>query len=171
MRVTSKHSPPPGPPFNILQKESTLPSLPPFDLPGISLSSYCNDNNLHNFLPRTNLQALINALNTPRLSFSQITLVISKRKAAYGLTRASLAVPPFPHPTNLLNAPFSSPFASTSGTNIIRPLAFQPKCLIPPLRRCRCRISVRQRARGYFLVASASGVFHKENVQARRILT
>lgn len=26
-------SPPPGPPSNILQKEATLPTLPPFDLP------------------------------------------------------------------------------------------------------------------------------------------
>ncbi|EDR08142.1 uncharacterized protein LACBIDRAFT_235377, partial [Laccaria bicolor S238N-H82] len=44
----------------------------------------------------TNLQALINALNTPRLPSSQIVLVLSNRKAAYGLTRASLAIPSIP---------------------------------------------------------------------------
>ncbi|KIK04146.1 hypothetical protein K443DRAFT_4812 [Laccaria amethystina LaAM-08-1] len=37
----------------------------------------------------TNLQALINALNTPRLPSFQITLVLSNRKAAYGPTRAT----------------------------------------------------------------------------------
>ncbi|KAF7971426.1 hypothetical protein HWV62_21184 [Athelia sp. TMB] len=42
----------------------------------------------------TNLQALIDALNTPRLPNAQIVLVFSNRKAAYGLTRASQASPP-----------------------------------------------------------------------------
>ncbi|KAK0479144.1 phosphoribosylglycinamide formyltransferase [Armillaria novae-zelandiae] len=36
----------------------------------------------------TNLQALINAQNTPALSNVEILLVLSNRKAAYGLTRA-----------------------------------------------------------------------------------
>ncbi|KAF8999067.1 phosphoribosylglycinamide formyltransferase, partial [Cyathus striatus] len=44
----------------------------------------------------TNLQALIDALNTPRLPNAQITRVISNRKAAYGLTRAAQATPPIP---------------------------------------------------------------------------
>ena len=47
-------------------------------------------------MPGTKLQALINALNTPHLPSSEITLVLSNRKAAYGLTRASLAIPPIP---------------------------------------------------------------------------
>jgi len=44
----------------------------------------------------TNLQALIDAQNTPALPHAQITLVLSNRKAAYGLTRASAATPPIP---------------------------------------------------------------------------
>ncbi|KAF7301194.1 Phosphoribosylglycinamide formyltransferase [Mycena indigotica] len=39
----------------------------------------------------TNLQALIDAQNTPALPNAQIVLVFSNRKAAYGLTRASQA--------------------------------------------------------------------------------
>ncbi|GBE78300.1 Phosphoribosylglycinamide formyltransferase [Sparassis crispa] len=42
----------------------------------------------------TNLQALIDAQNTPSLPATRITLVLSNRKAAYGLTRASQANPP-----------------------------------------------------------------------------
>ncbi|KZP26048.1 phosphoribosylglycinamide formyltransferase [Athelia psychrophila] len=42
----------------------------------------------------SNLQALIDAQNTPALPDAQITLVFSNRKAAYGLTRASQASPP-----------------------------------------------------------------------------
>ncbi|TFK54073.1 phosphoribosylglycinamide formyltransferase [Heliocybe sulcata] len=44
----------------------------------------------------TNLQALIDARNTPRLPHTRITLVLSNRKAAYGLTRAAEADPPIP---------------------------------------------------------------------------
>ncbi|KAH7921048.1 phosphoribosylglycinamide formyltransferase [Leucogyrophana mollusca] len=44
----------------------------------------------------TNLQALIDAQNTESLPNCQITLVLSNRKAAYGLTRASTATPPLP---------------------------------------------------------------------------
>ncbi|KAI9567207.1 phosphoribosylglycinamide formyltransferase [Boletus coccyginus] len=44
----------------------------------------------------TNLQALIDACNTPRLPHAQIVLVLSNRKAAYGLTRAQTADPPIP---------------------------------------------------------------------------
>ncbi|KAF8552455.1 phosphoribosylglycinamide formyltransferase [Imleria badia] len=44
----------------------------------------------------TNLQALIDACNTPRLPHAQIVLVLSNRKAAYGLTRAATANPPIP---------------------------------------------------------------------------
>ncbi|KAF9527074.1 phosphoribosylglycinamide formyltransferase [Crepidotus variabilis] len=44
----------------------------------------------------TNLQALIDALNTPALPNAEITLVLSNRKAAYGLTRATQANPPIP---------------------------------------------------------------------------
>ncbi|KAK7019660.1 Bifunctional purine biosynthetic protein ADE5,7 [Paramarasmius palmivorus] len=44
----------------------------------------------------TNLQALISALNTPALPQTQIVLVLSNRKAAYGLTRAQQASPPIP---------------------------------------------------------------------------
>ncbi|KAI0815247.1 phosphoribosylglycinamide formyltransferase [Irpex lacteus] len=44
----------------------------------------------------SNLQALIDALNTPALPHAQIVLVISNRKAAYGLTRAQNATPPIP---------------------------------------------------------------------------
>jgi phosphoribosylglycinamide formyltransferase len=47
-------------------------------------------------IPGTNLQALIDALNTPALPNAQITLVLSNRKAAYGLTRAAQANPPIP---------------------------------------------------------------------------
>lgn len=48
------------------------------------------------FSTGTNLQALIDACNTPRLSHAQIVLVFSNRKAAYGLTRAATADPPIP---------------------------------------------------------------------------
>ena len=44
----------------------------------------------------TNLQALIDALNTPALPEAEINLVLSNRKAAYGLTRAAQANPPIP---------------------------------------------------------------------------
>ncbi|KAJ8482765.1 hypothetical protein ONZ51_g5160 [Trametes cubensis] len=44
----------------------------------------------------TNLQALIDAQNTPALPSSRISLVLSNRKAAYGLTRAAQANPPIP---------------------------------------------------------------------------
>ncbi|KAI0824210.1 phosphoribosylglycinamide formyltransferase [Trametes gibbosa] len=44
----------------------------------------------------TNLQALIDAQNTPALPSARISLVLSNRKAAYGLTRASQANPPIP---------------------------------------------------------------------------
>ncbi|OBZ78659.1 Phosphoribosylglycinamide formyltransferase [Grifola frondosa] len=44
----------------------------------------------------TNLQALIDALNTPALPNAAITLVLSNRKAAHGLTRAAQADPPIP---------------------------------------------------------------------------
>ncbi|KAA1478312.1 phosphoribosylglycinamide formyltransferase [Dentipellis sp. KUC8613] len=44
----------------------------------------------------TNLQALIDAQNTPALPNTQIVLVLSNRKAAYGLTRATSATPPIP---------------------------------------------------------------------------
>jgi phosphoribosylglycinamide formyltransferase len=44
----------------------------------------------------TNLQALIDACNTPHLPHAQIVLVLSNRKAAYGLTRAATADPPIP---------------------------------------------------------------------------
>jgi phosphoribosylglycinamide formyltransferase len=44
----------------------------------------------------TNLQALIDAQDTPALPNARITLVFSNRKAAYGLTRASQASPPIP---------------------------------------------------------------------------
>jgi phosphoribosylglycinamide formyltransferase len=44
----------------------------------------------------TNLQALIDAQNTPALPKAHIALVLSNRKAAYGLTRASQANPAIP---------------------------------------------------------------------------
>ncbi|ESK82287.1 phosphoribosylglycinamide formyltransferase [Moniliophthora roreri MCA 2997] len=44
----------------------------------------------------TNLQALIDAQNTSALPQTQISLVFSNRKAAYGLTRAQQADPPIP---------------------------------------------------------------------------
>ncbi|KAG7090602.1 hypothetical protein E1B28_009705 [Marasmius oreades] len=44
----------------------------------------------------TNLQALIDAQNTESLPQTRITLVLSNRKAAYGLTRAQQANPPIP---------------------------------------------------------------------------
>ncbi|GLB36728.1 putative formyl transferase [Lyophyllum shimeji] len=44
----------------------------------------------------TNLQALIDAQNTPTLPNTRISLVFSNRKAAYGLTRAAQADPPIP---------------------------------------------------------------------------
>ncbi|KAI0047148.1 phosphoribosylglycinamide formyltransferase [Auriscalpium vulgare] len=44
----------------------------------------------------TNLQALIDAQDTPALPNAHIVLVLSNRKAAYGLTRAASARPPIP---------------------------------------------------------------------------
>jgi len=44
----------------------------------------------------TNLQALIDAQNTPALPDAHIVLVVSNRKAAYGLVRAKSADPPIP---------------------------------------------------------------------------
>ncbi|KAG6873658.1 hypothetical protein C0995_012592 [Termitomyces sp. Mi166 len=44
----------------------------------------------------SNLQALIDAQNTPLLPNARISLVFSNRKAAYGLTRATEAKPPIP---------------------------------------------------------------------------
>ncbi|KAH9962649.1 hypothetical protein BC827DRAFT_1260183 [Russula dissimulans] len=44
----------------------------------------------------TNLQALIDAQNTPALPHAQLVLVLSNRKAAYCLTRAQSADPPIP---------------------------------------------------------------------------
>ncbi|GJE86024.1 phosphoribosylglycinamide formyltransferase [Phanerochaete sordida] len=44
----------------------------------------------------SNLQALIDALGTPALPDARIVLVLSNRKAAYGLTRAQQAAPPIP---------------------------------------------------------------------------
>jgi len=44
----------------------------------------------------TNLQALIDALNTSALPNAEINLVLSNRKTAYGLTRAEQANPPIP---------------------------------------------------------------------------
>ncbi|KIY53311.1 phosphoribosylglycinamide formyltransferase [Fistulina hepatica ATCC 64428] len=44
----------------------------------------------------SNLQALIDAQDTPALPDTQITLVLSNRKAAYGLQRAQNANPPIP---------------------------------------------------------------------------
>ncbi|KAL0068013.1 Bifunctional purine biosynthetic protein ADE5,7 [Marasmius tenuissimus] len=44
----------------------------------------------------TNLQALIDAQNTESLPQTHISLVLSNRKAAYGLTRAQQANPPIP---------------------------------------------------------------------------
>ncbi|KZV71987.1 phosphoribosylglycinamide formyltransferase, partial [Peniophora sp. CONT] len=44
----------------------------------------------------SNLQALIDAQGTDRLPNAQIVLVLSNRKAAYGLTRAQSANPPIP---------------------------------------------------------------------------
>ncbi|KAF8972507.1 formyl transferase [Flammula alnicola] len=44
----------------------------------------------------TNLQALIDGLNTPALPNAEINLVLSNRKAAYGLTRAAQASPTIP---------------------------------------------------------------------------
>ncbi|KAL1744422.1 formyl transferase [Schizophyllum fasciatum] len=44
----------------------------------------------------TNLQALIDAQNTPALPNAHIVLVLSNRKAAYGLQRATQASPPIP---------------------------------------------------------------------------
>jgi phosphoribosylglycinamide formyltransferase len=46
--------------------------------------------------PGTNLQALIDAQDTSALPGAEIVLVISNRKAAYGLTRAASANPPIP---------------------------------------------------------------------------
>jgi len=48
------------------------------------------------FFLGTNLQALIDAQNTPALPNARIALVLSNRKAAYGLTRASQATPAIP---------------------------------------------------------------------------
>ena len=47
-------------------------------------------------LTGTNLQALIDAQGTHALHNAQIVLVLSNRKAAYGLTRAQQAQPPIP---------------------------------------------------------------------------
>lgn len=47
-------------------------------------------------LAGTNLQALIDAQDTPSLPNTKIILVFSNRKAAYGLTRAAQANPPIP---------------------------------------------------------------------------
>ncbi|KAL0945710.1 hypothetical protein HGRIS_014858 [Hohenbuehelia grisea] len=44
----------------------------------------------------SNLQALIDALNTSELPNTSIVLVVSNRKAAYGLQRAASAVPAIP---------------------------------------------------------------------------
>ncbi|KAF9466959.1 phosphoribosylglycinamide formyltransferase [Collybia nuda] len=44
----------------------------------------------------SNLQALINAQNTPSLPNARIVRVFSNRKAAFGLTRAAQATPPIP---------------------------------------------------------------------------
>ncbi|KAG6844592.1 hypothetical protein H0H87_005608 [Tephrocybe sp. NHM501043] len=44
----------------------------------------------------SNLQALLDAQNTPSLPNARITLVFSNRKAAYGLTRAAELNPPIP---------------------------------------------------------------------------
>jgi len=44
----------------------------------------------------TNLQAIVDALNTPRLPHTRIVLVLSNRKSAYGLTRAESANPSIP---------------------------------------------------------------------------
>jgi phosphoribosylglycinamide formyltransferase len=44
----------------------------------------------------TNLQALIDAQNTPALPDARIVLVVSNRKAAHGLVRAQSADPPIP---------------------------------------------------------------------------
>ncbi|EAU93374.2 phosphoribosylglycinamide formyltransferase [Coprinopsis cinerea okayama7 len=44
----------------------------------------------------SNLQALIDSLDTPKLPNAEIVLVLSNRKAAYGLTRAAQANPPIP---------------------------------------------------------------------------
>ncbi|EIN12878.1 phosphoribosylglycinamide formyltransferase [Punctularia strigosozonata HHB-11173 SS5] len=44
----------------------------------------------------SNLQALIDACNTPALPNARIVLVLSNRKAAYGLQRAQNAQPPIP---------------------------------------------------------------------------
>ncbi|KAG6910642.1 hypothetical protein DXG01_009152 [Tephrocybe rancida] len=46
--------------------------------------------------PGSNLQALIDAQNTPALPNARISMVFSNRKAAYGLTRAAEAKPPIP---------------------------------------------------------------------------
>ncbi|KAK4688757.1 phosphoribosylglycinamide formyltransferase, partial [Tremellales sp. Uapishka_1] len=44
----------------------------------------------------TNLQALLDAVSTPRLPSAHITYVLSSRSNAYGLTRAQNATPPIP---------------------------------------------------------------------------
>jgi formyltetrahydrofolate-dependent phosphoribosylglycinamide formyltransferase len=61
-----------------------------------ALSHYTDPITSHVVPPGTNLQALIDAQNTPALPDAQIVLVISNRKAAYGLTRAQNADPPIP---------------------------------------------------------------------------
>jgi phosphoribosylglycinamide formyltransferase len=50
----------------------------------------------HQKYPGTNLQALIDALDTPALPKTRIALVLANRKAAYGLTRAAEANPQIP---------------------------------------------------------------------------
>jgi len=56
----------------------------------------CPRRSSHVHATGTNLQALIDACSTPRLPHAQIVLVLSNRKAAYGLTRAQTADPPIP---------------------------------------------------------------------------
>ena len=62
---------------------------------GISVPSYFSPYDAEN-VAGTNLQALIDAQNTPALPGARIVLVMSNRKAAYGLTRASQAIPAIP---------------------------------------------------------------------------
>src|SRR6266478_4473204 len=62
---------------------------------GISVPSYFSPYDADN-VAGTNLQALIDAQNTPALPEARIVLVVSNRKAAYGLTRASQAIPAIP---------------------------------------------------------------------------
>ncbi|KIM81747.1 hypothetical protein PILCRDRAFT_71515 [Piloderma croceum F 1598] len=61
----------------------------------------------------TNLQALIDAQNTLALPKTHIALVLSNRKAAFGLTRASQAIPPIPTAYLALQPFLKSHLAST----------------------------------------------------------